>query len=149
MKGQIILPSKLMISALSFVILTVTIIGTLVHFQQYQVTYQSRVEYRQNIDLLENLISSKCLTFQENGRVWRGVLDKSRLDSLSSNSLASCVQFPTSKSFYVEIQDENNDKWTFGTQPSLTIEFEQLFYPVVVKDSSSQLAARMVVTTYG
>src|SRR5437867_3148921 len=130
MKGQMLLPSKLMISALSFVILTVTIIGTLVHFQQYQVTYQSRVDFRQNIDLLENLISSKCIAYQENGRVWRGVLDKNKLDGLTS--LSQCIQF-SPKSFYVEIQDEKDPLWTFGTKPPELTSFEQLFYPVVVK----------------
>src|SRR5438445_2922555 len=83
-KGQLQVPSQLMMNSISFVLITVVIVGTLIHFEQYQITYQERTNYRQAIDLAESMLSSKCLAFEENGRVWRGVLDKTKLDGLSS-----------------------------------------------------------------
>lgn len=144
-KGQLQIPSQLMMNAISFALITVVIIGTLIHFQQYQVTYQSRTDYRQAIDLAENMLSSKCLAYvDKDGRVWRGILDNNKLGSLSS----TCIQ--SSRLYYLEIVDENGGHWNFGSSPDLFSSqgFEQIYYPVVIRYPDTQVAGKMVVTAY-
>jgi len=140
MKGQVQIPTEVMIKALAFIILTITILGVLFAVSQYQVTYESRVGYRQLIDFMENFLSARCVAYEENGNLWKGVLDESKLDSYSP-----CVQYH--KNVYIEIKDMKNE-WKFGTKPSGFKVEEELSYPVVIKYSDEFVPGRMEVKTY-
>ncbi|MEM5883117.1 MAG: hypothetical protein QXQ77_02665, partial [Candidatus Aenigmatarchaeota archaeon] len=102
LKGQVSIPPQVMLKVISFLLLTMTILGCLLGVMQYQVTFEAREDARYLIDLMENLLNHECLVYKENGNNWRGVFDKSKLDSNPSCSISF------KKNFYVEITDSEN-----------------------------------------
>jgi hypothetical protein len=135
MKGQISIPTSTMMKALSFIIITVTIIGTLVAFQQYQITYESREKLKQMIDYGENFLNAKCLVYEE-GTTFKHVLDKTKLDQNKN-----CIYID--KLVYVKIVDEKEGSWTFGSSVQSS---EKLSFPLVIKYPNEYVAARMEVS---
>jgi len=142
MKGQIAIPTEFMLNILSFMLLLITILGTFLAVAQYQLTYDSRVEYRLLIDLMENLLSDKCLIYEENGNLWKGVFDESKLDSMQSAS-DLCVQFH--KDFFLKVKD-SKEEWKFwGSDPPSSLVEESLSYPIIVKHQDEFVPGYMEV----
>ena len=130
-----------MLKAIAFLLLTMTILGCLLGVMQYQVTYESRENYRELIDLIENILNHECLVYEENGNIWRGVFDKGKL-----NANPFCqISYP--KNFYVEIIDSENT-WVIGNKPLMSKLEESLSYPVLIKYSNKLAVGRMEVGTY-
>jgi len=121
--------------ALSFIIMTVALVGTLVAYFEYQVIYESFNKMRQAIDFAENIMSSKCLVYEENGNFFKGVFDKSKLDK----KVDTCIK--TEKGYSFGIVDEKGGRW--GSESSST---DTIKYPVLVKYSKEFVLARMEVS---
>ena len=124
--------------ALSFVIMTVALVGTLVAYFQYQVVYESFNQMRQTIDFAENVMNSKCLVYEENGNFFKGVFDKSKLDK----GINTCIKTELFKTTSVQIIDEKGNMWgstNFFSKNTLE-------YPVLVKYPKENVLARMEVS---
>jgi len=124
--------------ALSFIIMTVALVGTLVAYFQYQVVYESFNQMRQAIDFAENVMSSKCLVYEENGNSFKGVFDKAKLDK----GLNTCIKTDLFKTSSVAIVDEKGKRWSSG----ISISNNVIEYPVLVKYPNGYVLARMEVS---
>jgi hypothetical protein len=138
MKGQIDVAPETIINALSFILVTISIIGVLLQFQQYYVTYDQRVNDRQLIDFMEVFLSSNCVAYEEGGTVFKGILDPSKL-----NSYSSCIP-QINKNVYIKIEDGKGNKW--GNIPQTKTSF--LRYPAVVKYQDEIVPAILEVGMY-
>lgn len=138
MKGQTSFASETIMKALSFIIMTVVLVGTLVAYFQYQVVYESFNDMRQTIDFAENVMNSKCLVYEENGNFFKGVFDKNKLDK----GLNTCIGTELFKTASVEIIDEKGNRWG-STNP---LSKNTLEYPVLVKYPKENILASMEVS---
>jgi hypothetical protein len=129
-----------MLKVISFLLMTMTILGCLIGVMQYQVTFQSREDARSIIDLMENILNHDCLVYKEDGNTWRGVFDKAKLDSNPS------CEIPFRKNFYIEIKDSQNGNWLIGRK-GFEIE-DILSYPVLIKYPDKFVEGRMEVGIY-
>ena len=132
MKGQAHVTPETVINLLSFIILTVVTVGTLLNVALYRLTYESRFENRQLIDAIENFLGSKCLVYQEDGEYVRGVLDESNL-----NSGRHCLILPQNVYFKVE---GDGKVWQFGTRiPEANMKTKFVFPAVIAKRDGGEI----------
>jgi len=135
MKGQLHF-QEIIIKALGFLFIAVTLIATLFALHQYSVTYEDRPELRQLIDYSENYLSSKCLIYEDHGTFFKGVFDKNKLD----RDAAGCIPF--SKPVSISIKDERGGTWSV----SKITGGQKLTYPVVIKYQDQFVPGVMEVT---
>src|SRR3989344_9516813 len=144
-KGQLLEESEILIKALVFIIVTLVFVAGLTFIVTYQITYESRPEYRNLIDFTEVLLGSNCIAYEnrDSQSLMKGILDKEKLDKFDFN----CASFE--KEPFVVIQDENGGSWSFGVSrsPSSLINptKESLSYAVLIKYPDSFVPARMEV----
>lgn len=136
MKGQLHFAPEIMIKALGFILIAVTLIATLFALQQYSISYEGRPDLRQLIDYSENYLSSTCLTYQDHGTSFKGIFDKSKLD----NSPAGCITF--SKPVSVFIKDQRGGTWSVQK----TTGGQTLTYPVIIKYPDAFVMGTMEVS---
>ena len=124
MKGASQITPETVINLISFILLTIVSVGTMLNVMMYRVTYESRFENRQLIDSIENFLGSKCLVYEENGEYFRGVLDESNLDSGRH-----CLVLDVNVYFKVE---GGGKVWSFGTQIPTTNVKTSFVFPAVI-----------------
>ncbi len=123
-KGQSQVTPEAVINLISFIIMTVVALGTMLNVMLYRVTYESRFENRQLIDSIENFIGSKCLVYEEDGEYFRGVLYEEKLDSGQH-----CLILSGNIYFKVE---GGGKVWEFGTPIPDNIAKSSYTFPVVI-----------------
>ena len=141
MKGQLHFAPEIMIKALGFIFIAITLIATLFSLQQYSITYEGRPELRQLIDYSENYLSSKCITYEDHGTFFKGVFDKNKLDK----NVGGCITF--SKPVTITIKDQKGGSWSSRPASSLlSLSPQKLTYPIVIKYSDQFVPGIMEVT---
>lgn len=140
LKGQLSISTEVMLKVISFLLMTMAILGCLIGVMQYQVTFEARENARYLVDLMENLLNHECLVYKENGNTWRGVFDKNKLVS------GPTCDISFNKNFYIEITDSENGHWVIGSK-GFEIE-DTLSYPVLIKYPDKFVAGRMEVGIY-
>ena len=90
-KGQLLEESEILIKALVFIIVTLVFVAGLTFIVTYQITYESRPEYRNLIDFTEVLLGSNCVAYEnkDSQSLMKGILDKEKLDKFDFN----CASF--------------------------------------------------------
>lgn len=108
-KGQSQVTPEAVINLISFIIMTVVALGTMLNVMLYRVTYESRFENRQLIDSIENFIGSKCLVYEEDGEYFRGVLYDENEKKLNAGQ--HCLVL--SRNIYFKVEG-GGKTWEFG-----------------------------------
>ena len=147
-KGQMLEESEILIKAVVFIMVTLVFVGGVTFITTYQITYESRPDYRNLIDFTEVLLGSNCVAYEnkDSQSLMRGILDKEKLDKFSFD----CINFE--KKPYIIIQDERGGSWSFGAvkvpgSGSYIIRTakDSLSYAVLIKYPESIVSARMDV----
>jgi hypothetical protein len=125
MKGQLHFGPEIIIRALGFVLLSISLVATIFVIQQYSISYNDRPALRQLIDFSENYMSSTCLIYEDHGTFYKGVFDKAKLDK----NVAGCMTF--SKLVSITIKDQRGGSWTVFNP----VGGQKLTYPILVKYS--------------
>ena len=128
-KGQSQVTPEAVINLISFIIMTVVTLGTMLNVMLYKATYESRFENRQLIDSMENFIGSKCLIYEEDGEYLRGVLSEQRLDEQRLDARQHCLILSGNTYFKVE---GGGKVWGFGTPIPDDIAKSSFSFPVVI-----------------
>lgn len=115
-------------------------------FSVKTVVQENDVE-RHAYTLANVLISSDQLVYDNGNEIFRGVFDKNKLDSISTNSKAlfDKLSYPAS-SVSVTVEDiDSNNKWSFdGNGPKTTASTEdtakvsKVIFPVVIRFSENE-----------
>ena len=124
MKGQMQVTPESVMNLISFIIMTVVTLGTMLNVMMYRVTYESRFENRELIDSIENFLGSKCLVYEEEGEYLRGVLDESKL-----NAKTHCLVLSGNVYFKVE---GGGKVWSFGTIIPMSNAKSSFTFPAVI-----------------
>ena len=102
-------------------LVTIGLIGMLIFFflgrgQTINVKVQENEILRRKIILTNVLLSSEKLTFIDDSKIHRGVLDRNKIDNvkIDPNPLFSEISYPDQK-YQIKIVDlENNNEWIIG-----------------------------------
>jgi hypothetical protein len=88
---------------------------------------------------MENVLSSKCLVYEESGVYFKGIMDKTKLDSAKG----TCIEF--TGTIYTEIIDQQGGRWSFGSAIEKSSAKNSLQYPLVIKYADTTVPALMEV----
>jgi len=116
----------------------VVIFAYLFYFQFFNIkTTVNEADVQRHAYTLANVVlSSNKIVYDNEGKIYRGIFDKTKLDSLNSNAgpLFSNLGYPAS-STQITVEDLDSDtKWSFGgdgPQSSVPIQAQQKTYQVV------------------
>ncbi|MCX6821444.1 MAG: hypothetical protein NTW30_01565 [Candidatus Aenigmarchaeota archaeon] len=123
-KGQSQVTPEAVINLMSFIIMTVVALGTMLNVMLYRVTYESRFEDRQLIDSIENFIGSKCLVYEKDGEYLRGVL-------YEENLTAGQHCLILSENTYFKVEGDGK-VWEFGNFIPDDVAKSSFTFPVVI-----------------